>query len=92
VPKTKVTLPTKPVSLRRAAEARPGEPVDVPSLLIVTGLGFAIACFAIAMIPATAVPWRPAKIFVSERQLNLTALGFALLMATAFTFFLTRGP
>jgi hypothetical protein len=91
-PKVPATKPVQQVGLRRAALVREGDPVDITSLLIVMGLGLAIACFTIAVIPATLVRWRPAAIFVSERQVDLTVLGLALLMATAFTFFWTKGP
>jgi hypothetical protein len=90
-PKAKVTKPVRQVGLRRAALVKSGDPRDDVSLLIVMGLGLAIACFTIAVIPATAVRWRPAAIFVSERQVDLTVLGLALLMVTAFIFFWTKG-
>jgi hypothetical protein len=60
--------------------------------MIVLGLGLAIVCFTVAMVPATHVRWRPAAIFVSERQIDLTVLGLALLLSAAFTIFLTGGP
>jgi hypothetical protein len=63
---------------------------DLGSLLIVVALSIAIACFTIAVIPATSVPWRPAAIFVFDRQLDLTVIGFMLLMATSFIFFWTK--
>jgi hypothetical protein len=90
-PKVKVTKPVRQVGLQRAALVKPGDPRDNISLLIVLGLALAIACFTIAVIPATVVRWRPAAIFVSERQVDLTVLGLALLMVTAFTFFWTKG-
>jgi hypothetical protein len=66
--------------------------LNFSSILIVFGLGIAIACFAVALVPATAVRWRPAAIFVSERQVDLTVVGLALLVAAAFIFFWTKGP
>jgi hypothetical protein len=66
--------------------------LNFSSILIVFGLGIAIACFAVALVPATAVKWRPAAIFVSERQVDLTVVGLALLVAAAFIFFWTKGP
>lgn len=80
------------VSLRNPAQASFGKAFDFSALLIVLGLSIAIACFAAAVIPATHVPWRSAAIFVSERQVDLTVLGFALLMATVFTLFWVKGP
>jgi hypothetical protein len=37
------------------------------------------------------VKWRPAAIFVSERQVDLTLVGVALLVGAAFTFLLAKG-
>jgi hypothetical protein len=42
------------------------------STFIVMALVFAIACLSIALVPAKRVPWRPAAVFVSERQIDLT--------------------
>jgi hypothetical protein len=81
-----------PARLRGAQAGETGGALDVGSLLIVTSLALAIACFAIAVIPARAVRWRPAAVFVSERHVDLTVLGFALFMAAALTLFWTRGP
>ena len=68
-----------------------GGSLDFSSIVIVLGLSIAIACFAVALVPATSVKWRPAAIFVSERQVDLTVIGLGLLVAAAFTFFLTKG-
>jgi hypothetical protein len=65
--------------------------IGLASLLVVLGLSFAIACFAVAAVPATAVKWRPAAIFVSERQVDLTLVGVALLVGAAFTFLVAKG-
>jgi len=62
------------------------------SIFIVIALSFAIASLSIAVIPANRVPWRPVAVFVSDRQLDLTLAGFALLVATAFALILTGGP
>jgi hypothetical protein len=78
------------VGLRSAAKVGPGGSTDLGSLLIVMGLSFAIACFAIAVVPARSVPWRPAAIFVSERQFDLTIVGLALLGA-GITLFWIKG-
>jgi hypothetical protein len=61
------------------------------SMFIVIALSFAIAALSIAVIPAKRVPWRPVAVFVSDRQVDLTLAGFALLVATAFTLILTGG-
>jgi hypothetical protein len=61
------------------------------SIFIVIALSFAIASLSIALIPASRVPWRPVAVFVSDRQVDLTVAGFALLLATAFTLILTGG-
>jgi len=57
----------------------------------VIALSFAIASLSIAVIPANRVPWRPVAVFVSDRQLDLTLAGLALLVATAFALILTGG-
>lgn len=74
-----------PAVLPNPIRSASGGSVGIASLLIVMGLAFAIACFAVAVIPATAVPWRPVAIFVSERQVDLTVVGLVLFMAAAFT-------
>ena len=81
VPDTAGAAAVLPNPIRSAS----GGSAGIASLLIVMGLALAITCFAVAVIPATAVPWRPAAIFVSERQVDLTVVGLALLMAAAFT-------
>jgi hypothetical protein len=97
---TTATLPTVTVSTPSGAVGVPsvfhskaggGGSLDFGSIVIVLGLSIAIACFAVALVPATSVKWRPAAIFVSERQVDLTITGLALLVAAAFTFFLTKG-
>ena len=60
-------------------------------MFIVIALSFAIAALSIAVIPANRVPWRPVAVFVSDRQVDLTLAGFALLVATACTLILTGG-
>jgi len=82
--------PVRAVQIRHAFQSRSGGSSDLGSLLIVLGLGFAIACFTIALVPAAYVKWRPAAIFVSERQVDLTVVGLALLVTAAVTLFWTR--
>jgi hypothetical protein len=79
-------------SILLANPARPGSggPTGSASLLIVLGLLGAIACFALALVPATYMRWRPAVIFASERHLGLTVAGAALLMIAACMLVLGR--
>jgi hypothetical protein len=80
------------VGLRNpAVQISGGDSIDVASLVIVMGLLLSIGCFAVAMIPAAALRWRPVAIFVSERHLDLTVFGCAVLIVVAFTFFWTKG-
>ena len=97
---TTTTLPTVTVLTTAGAVGVPsvfhsksggGGSLDFSSIVIVLGLGIAIACFAAALVPATSVKWRPAAIFVYERQVDLTVIGLALLVAAAFTLFFTKG-
>lgn len=93
LPKVNVTPPAGALGVGNALRTKSsGGSFDLGSLLIVLGLGIAIMCFAVALVPATYVKWRPAAIFVSERQVDLTMVGLALLVAAAFTFFWTKGP
>jgi hypothetical protein len=78
--------------VRNAFATAAGGGADVGSLMIVLGLGLAIACLAIAVVPATSVKWRPAAIFVSERQVGLMLAGLALLVAASATILWTNGP
>jgi hypothetical protein len=93
LPKVDVTPPIDAERVRNAFQTKSagGSSFDLGSLVIVLGLGFAIACFAVALVPATHVKWRPVAIFVSERQLDLTIIGLALLMGALFTFLWTKG-
>jgi len=89
----KVTIaPPVSAGVSNVFQPKSGGSFSLGSLLIVLGLSCAIACFSIAVVPATYVKWRPAAIFVSERQVDLTVVGVALLVAAAFTLFLTKGP
>ena len=92
MPTFSLAPPVAAVRVRNAFATPAAGGADVGSLLIVLGLGFAIACLAIAVVPATSVKWRPAAIFVSERQVGLMLAGLALLVAASATIFWTRGP
>ena len=87
-----VAPPLAAVSVRHTFQKGPSGSFDLSSLLILLGLAFAIACFMIALVPATHVKWRPAAIFVSDRQLDLTVVGLALLVAAACTLLWANGP
>lgn len=77
--------------LPQGSPSSDGSGFQVGSLLLILGCALAIACFSIAVVPARAVPWRPVAIFLSERQLDVTLAGLALLVAT-LTFYFIAGP
>jgi hypothetical protein len=90
---TTTTLPTVTIApVAAALGTKSGGSFNLGSLLVVLGLSLAIACLAVAVVPATYVKWRPAAIFVSERQVDLTVIGLGLLVVTAFMLVLTKGP
>ena len=78
------------IPLANSARLGSGGPTGSTSFLIVLGLLGAIACFALALVPATYMRWRPAVIFTSERHLGLTVAGAALLMLAACMLVLGR--
>jgi hypothetical protein len=63
---------------------------SVGTFLVILGCALAFACFLIALTPPTVVPWRRAAIFVSQRQLDSTLLGMALLAATLMVYIMNR--
>jgi len=91
VPKVTVAPPLGAVGEQVALRTKSGGSISLASLLIVLGLSFSIACFAVAAVPVTFWKWRPAAIFVAERQVDLTLVGVALLVGTAFMLVLARG-
>lgn len=97
LPKTLVPKPQPRSAVRVSlplptpAPSNSGGPIGLTSFLIVLGLVGAIACFALALVPATYMRWRPAVIFASERHLDLTVAGLALLMIAACMLVLGRG-
>jgi len=92
VPTTTVTTPAPAAAgLQPPVLVRPDGSTNFVSLLILLGLSCAIACLSIAVIPAPHVPWRPAAVFVSDRQFDLTVIGFTLLLLTAFGMILNGG-
>ena len=91
LPNVSVTPPVGAVGVRNAFQTKSGGSSDLGSIVIVLGLALAIACFAVALVPATHVRWRPVAIFVSERQVDMTIIGLALLMGALFTFLWTKG-
>jgi len=93
LPKVSVTPPIGAERVRNAFQTKSGGgSFELRPLVIVLGLGLAIACFAVALVPAAHVKWRPVAIFVSERQLDLTITGLGLLLGAVFTFLWTKGP
>jgi hypothetical protein len=59
--------------------------------IVVVALSCAVACLSAAVIPPKRVPWRPAAIFVWDRQFELAVAGLALLAAVAMTLILSSG-
>jgi len=91
VPKVTVAPPLGAVGEQVALKTKSNGSISLASLLIVLGLSFSIACFAVAAVPVTFWKWRPAAIFAAERQVDLTLVGIALLVGTAFTLLLAKG-
>jgi hypothetical protein len=92
LPEAMIGSPVPAVRVQNALSTKSGGSFSLASLLVVLALSLAIACFAVAAVPANSVKWRTAAIFVSERQVDLAVIGLALLLATAFTLVLTKGP
>jgi hypothetical protein len=88
-PQTGETLGASVGFLPAPANANPGKPFNVGGLFVILGCTLAIMCFAAAMIPATAVPWRPLAGFLYERRLDVTLAGLTLLVAVLTAYFIT---
>lgn len=61
------------------------------TMVFLAMVGFAIACFGAAAVPATHVRWRPAAYFIATRHLDLAIVGLALLLLAGLTFLATGG-
>jgi hypothetical protein len=64
---------------------------DYATILLAAMIGLAFACFCVAAIPATYVPWRHAAYFVANRQVDIGLAGLALLALAGLTLVATRG-
>ena len=80
-----------PVALAPPAQSASTGPDSVISFMIVLELVGAIACFAVVLLPASYMRWRPAVTFASERHVDLTVTGVALLTIAASILVLGRG-
>jgi hypothetical protein len=78
------------VSFHHQAGPKSGRSFDVGSLVLILGLAIATACFSFALIPARALPWRQVATFRSERQVDMTLIGLALLATTFMLYLMTR--
>ena len=89
---TVTITPVGAAGVPAALGSKSGGSFNLGSLLVVLGLSLAITGLAIAVVPATYVKWRPAAIFVSERQVDLTVVGLGLVVVSALILVLTNGP
>jgi hypothetical protein len=78
------------VSFRNQAGPKSTSSFDVSSLVLILGLAIATACFSFALIPARALRWRHVASFRSERQVDMTLIGLALLATTFMLYLMTR--
>ena len=67
-------------------KAKSGNSLDVSFLFVILTCALALTCFVIAVVPVAALPWRPLRIFVSDRQQDLTFAGVALLAAALWVY------
>src|SRR3954451_12381437 len=78
------------VSFHNQTGSKPSSSFDVSSFVLILGLAIATACFSFALIPARALPWRQVAAFRSERQVDMTLVGLALLATTFLLYLMTR--
>jgi hypothetical protein len=79
-----------PLSFRNQASPKSTSSFDVSSLVLILGLVIATACFSFALIPARALPWHQVATFRSERQVDMTLIGVALLAIIFMLYLMTR--
>lgn len=79
-----------PLSFRNQAGPKSTSSFDVSSLVLILGLVIATACFSFALIPARALPWHQVATFRSERQVDMTLIGVALLAIIFMLYLMTR--
>ena len=79
-----------PLSSRNQAGPKSTSSFDVSSLVLILGLVIATACFSFALIPARALPWHQVATFRSERQVDMTLIGVALLAIILMLYLMTR--
>jgi hypothetical protein len=92
------TLPTpdRPVPAKGASAGllpaapgtKAGSSFNIGGLFVILGCALAITCFGVALVPATAVPWRGVAGFIAHRQFDLTVTGLTLLVAVVAFYFL----
>jgi hypothetical protein len=58
------------------------DPLDLETLMIVAALSVAAACFGLAAVPATLVPWGPAARLVVLGRLPVLFIGCGVFLAT----------
>ena len=79
-----------PLSFRNQAGPKSTSSFDVSSLVLILGLAVATACFSFALIPARALPWHQVATFRSERQVDMTLIGVAVLAIILMLYLMTR--
>jgi len=89
-PKPQFVTPLVPVGAKSGASQAPATKPDLAKLMIFGTLGLSLLLFALAALPARAVPWRPAAYFISHRQIDLTLFGIVLFALTIVEIVVTR--
>jgi hypothetical protein len=62
------------------------------SVLVLTALALAIACFGVAAIPARSIRSPALSYVVAGRHVHMTVLGIAFLATAVFALLLAKGP